>query len=227
MGSIWKVECESNPALADAFTRLRYNLSRVRNLCALYKSTSVRRQGRVLVHQADILRSAVVFMHAMLEDCLRTIAAHYLPLAGEEFLNKIPLQGLNSSGKPEKFHLGELHKFKGMTVEELIAGSVSSYLDRTTFNNVPDIVSLLKSLNKDASQFTEFYPSIEKMMNRRHEIVHRGDRTERPGKGKQYANSIRLSDVEKWATQINLFLERLFVSLVDKGTVMKIRFVRQ
>ncbi|WP_158619537.1 HEPN domain-containing protein, partial [Pseudomonas sp. p99-361] len=187
----------------------------------------LRNQGRfrVLVHQADILRSAVVFMHAMLEDCLRTIAAHYLPLAGEDFLNKIPLQGLNSSGKPEKFHLGELHKLKGMTVDQLIAGSVSSYLDRTTFNNVSDIVSLLKFMNKDASQFSEFFPSLEKMINRRHEIVHRGDRTERPGKGKQYANSIRLSDVEKWAAQSNLFLERVFVSLADEGTVMKVRFV--
>lgn len=221
MKKIWKAECESNPALADAFTRLNYNFSRVENLCTLYKETSTKKQGRVLVHQADILRSAVVFMHAMLEDCLRTIAAHYLPLANEDFLNKVPLVGLNTSGKPEKFNLGELHKFKGITVDQLIAQSVSSYLDRTSFNNVADITSLLRTLSIETSRLSEFYPSLEKMISRRHNIVHRGDRSERPGKGKQYANSIRLSDVEKWASQSNLFLERVFISLAEKGTIIR------
>jgi len=224
MTKIWKAECESNPALADAFTRLNYNFSRVQNLCTLYKETSTKKQGRVLVHQADILRSAVVFMHAMLEDCLRTIAAHYLPLASEDFLNKIPLQGLNTSGKPEKFHLGELHKFKGMTIDQVITQSVSSYLDRTTFNNVADITNLLRTLNIETSQFTEFFPSLERMISRRHSIVHRGDRSELPGKGKQYANSIRLAEVKKWASQSNLFLERVFISLSDKGTIIKFNY---
>jgi len=159
----------------------------------------------------------------MLEDSLRTIAGHYLPLANEEFLNKIPLYGLNTSGKPEKFHLGELHKFKGQSIDQVIKQSVTSYLDRTTFNNIADITNLLSTLKIEYSQFSDYYPTLEKMINRRHNIVHRGDRSESPGKGKQYANSIRLSDVEKWSSKSNEFLTNVFVSLAKKGTTIQFK----
>lgn len=224
MTKIWRAECKTIPAIGEAFTRLNYNFSRIQNLCNLYKETSTKKQGRVLVHQSDILRSAVVLMHAMLEDCLRTIASHYLPLANEEYLNKIPLKGINSSGKPEKFQLGELHKFKGMTIDEVISQSVNSHLDRTTFNTVADISNLLKTLNIESTKFSEFYPHLEKMIKRRHDIVHRADRSDAPGKGKQYANSIRLSEVQKWASQSNQFLENVFTSVAEKGTTIEFKY---
>ncbi|MEO4049415.1 HEPN domain-containing protein [Pseudomonas sp. CAU 1711] len=219
-----KTECESSPVIGVAFDRLNYNFSRVNNLLSLYKETSKKQRGRVLVHQADILRSAVVLMHAMLEDCLRTIASHYLPLSQEDYLSKIPLHGLNNSGRPEKFHLSELAKFKGMTVDQVISASVNSHLDRTSFNNVADITNLLQSLDVDTKELADFFPTLESMISRRHQIVHRGDRVEKPGKGKQYAESIRLAVVEKWAHNAHEFLARVFFSLIGEDQGVSIRF---
>lgn len=54
----------------------------------------------------DILRAAVVFLHATLEDFLRYIGTKYIPSRGEDVLNEISL--ISSSDvlrSPEKFFL--------------------------------------------------------------------------------------------------------------------------
>jgi hypothetical protein len=48
----------------------------------------------------DMLRAAVVFAHAHLEDFLRTLAFAYLPATDEQTLNEIPLAGLGESTRP-------------------------------------------------------------------------------------------------------------------------------
>ncbi len=51
-------------------TRLQWNLDRVKHLVAVYGQLE-QASGRPTVQQADILRAAVVFLHATLEDFLR------------------------------------------------------------------------------------------------------------------------------------------------------------
>lgn len=92
----------------------------------------------------DMLRAAVVLIHAYLEDFLRTIARALLPEASAECLDKIPLAGL--SGRPDKFSLGKLVRHKGKLVNDVLRESVSEHLDQRTFNNKGEIANLLETL---------------------------------------------------------------------------------
>src|SRR5437588_8261871 len=96
------------PELWETFHDFTANLGRVSNLVKLYENTSGRGKGRKAVHEADVLRAAVVFAHATLEDFIRSICAYFLPHADPSVLDEIPLVGLNASGRPEKFLLGRL-----------------------------------------------------------------------------------------------------------------------
>lgn len=214
-----KVSCEENPVAAEALNRMFFNFSRSESLCKIYSDLS-KGKGRKSVHQADLLRAAVVLTHAALEDSLRTIASHFMPIGDSEKLNKISLSGLNNSGRPEKFLLGELHRFKGKTVEEVIDESVTQHLGRLTFNNVNDITSMLKDFGLAPSEFEQFYPDLGSLISRRHQIVHMGDRVDNKGRGKQYAESIRLSTVEKWRGSAMEFIARISFATAGEGVSM-------
>ena len=121
----------------------------------------------------DILRGAVVFLHATLEDFLRYIGCRYIPSGGEDVLNRISLIG--SSDRPEKFFLGKLAKHRDRRVDQLIAESVEAHLDKRNFSNTDDIADFLKSVEVPNSVVDKCYRSLSELMTRRHEIVHKGD----------------------------------------------------
>ena len=104
-------------------------LARVFNLIKTSKEIAISNKE---VSQ-DILRSAVVFTHATLEDFLRTISLTFLPLADEKALNDVPLIDMNDTGRPEKFYLGKLLNHKGKTIDEVIRLSVDKHLLRSNF----------------------------------------------------------------------------------------------
>ena len=122
----------------------------------------------------EILRAAVVLIHAQLEEFLRTMARVLLPEADESCLNEIPLVGLG--GRKEKFFLGKLVQHKGKFVDELLRDSVSEYLEHSNYNSTEEIAILLNTLGFEPSQHNEAFPAIQRMIERRHQIVHRADR---------------------------------------------------
>jgi hypothetical protein len=158
---------------------LRYakeNHERARRLGNIYLER-LRKYGLVKTARdgsEDILRAVVVFTHASLEDFLRTLAETFLPYANEQTLSNIPLAGTNMS-RADKFSLGTLQKHKGKRIDRLIEESVSEHLKRSTYNNAREIASLLVSLGFDLAEPKKHFPEIEAMIQRRHEIVHRGD----------------------------------------------------
>jgi hypothetical protein len=186
--------------------RLAQNLSRAQNLVEIYNQLYGKGKGRRSIHKADVLRAAVVFTHASLEDFLRTLSLNYLPKGDEATLNAIPLKGLNSAGRAEKFLLGNLVTHRGKSIDQVIEESVSQFLERSNYNNTQEIASLLKNIGVDVSQVSSFFPKLDKMISRRHQIVHRADRVEVQGKGKQYAQSIRPADVKQWINATELFM---------------------
>jgi hypothetical protein len=139
---------------------------------------------------AEILRAVVVLNHAYLEDFLRNVARWLMPIAGEDALNKIPLAG--STGRAEKFQLGKLAEHRGKKVDDVIRESVEAYMERSTFNNVTEIMSFLDSVNVKLPSREEIDSSpsevqrlpiggddlgiLDAMIKRRHHIVHRADR---------------------------------------------------
>ena len=195
--------------------RLKDNLSRVRHLVAIYKRLYGHGKGRRRVYKTDLLRAAVVFLHATLEDCLRSVARFYLPEAGLETINKIPLAGSRWI-RAEKFPLGSLIEHRGKTVDDLINESITQHLERRSFNDTTDISVLLKSLDFLSERIERTLPTLQGLMSRRHQIVHQADRSDVPGRGRQRAASISVKSVERWITAVTTFGHVLIAHVIDK-----------
>ena len=75
--------------------RLHDTLSRVDHLIRVQEKVYGTRPAKTAA-EGDILRSAVVFLHAALEDFLRGISIVYLPDSSPDALEKIPLLGSDS-----------------------------------------------------------------------------------------------------------------------------------
>ena len=99
-------------------------------------------------------------------------------------------------GKPCKFHLGDLLKFNNEKIDTVIKNSVHEYLSRQTYNNTNDINSLILDMGLKKEIFQPFYPIIDLLCNRRHKIVHEGDRI-MTGDGRKF-NKITSNQVEVW-----------------------------
>src|SRR5258706_3639980 len=104
------------PELRPHVERLARNIARAHNLVSIYKFLGGSSPGRRSVGDTDVLRSAVVLIHASLEDFLRSLERAYLPKAGSTVLKEIPLKGVGRSGRAEKFSLGDLVEHRGKTV---------------------------------------------------------------------------------------------------------------
>jgi RiboL-PSP-HEPN len=146
----------------------------------------------------DILRAAVVFLHATLEDFLRYIGSRYIPSGEEDALNKISLIGSSDSPRPEKFFLGKLAKHRGKMVDQLIHECVAAHLQKVSFNNTTDICQLLESAGIRSDKFKDSYPSLGELMARRHQIVHHADLLPSDEKFERDAAPIEASKVTEW-----------------------------
>lgn len=192
---------------------LEQNLTRVENLVSTYEGhPDVQGQGRKPAHVLDTLRAAVVFLHASLEDVLRTIARWKLPEANQDTLNKIPLTGQGAN--PKKFLLGDLAPHRGKTIDELIAKSVEESLQQSNYNNTNEIATLLAAVEVNVENVNGNFPQLQEMMERRHQIVHRADRQGQvAGSGDHQIQSINKNTVREWAIAVRSFCEALFNEL--------------
>jgi len=176
----------------------------------------------IATHREDLLRAAVVFLHATVEELLRGLATAYLPLAGEDALNKVPLAGSNDSLRPEKFFLGRLSKYRGKTVDQLIDDSIHDHLERRTFSSTAEIAALFEQLGFEIDdRLREIFMRISALIARRHQIVHRAD----VAPGERKPTPLAPETVKEWVVAVrNLFSEvsamdvcRAIPSLVEKA----------
>ena len=184
--------------------RITSNVARVRNLITIYETHLMGKgSGRRGHLQTDVLRSATVFLHASLEDFLRSIAYWKLPQAGKDVIDRIPLKGLPRNAA--KFSLGELVAHKGKTVDDLIKQSVDEFLERSNYNNTQELASFLTSVGVDATLVNGRFADLEELMSRRHQIVHRGDIDESGGRGNSRVRSLGRSPVVLWIGAVEEF----------------------
>ena len=185
-------------------SRVDANLARVDNLVAIYETALAGAgQGRRGHAKTDVLRAAVVLLHATLEDCLRSIAYWRLPLAGQDVLDKIPLC---TAAPAIKFSLGALTVHRGKTIDEVLGASVSAYLERSNYNNCDEVSALLSSVGVDPQQVNGQFALVTEIMERRHQIVHRADRQEAQGRGNHTVRSIGRAKVRSWIAATRTFL---------------------
>ncbi|HWE38868.1 MAG TPA: HEPN domain-containing protein [Isosphaeraceae bacterium] len=196
---------------AELGERSRSNLDRVRGLVALYERLAGPAAGRPSVQESDLLRSAVVLLHATLEDFLRSVATSRLHHAGAELLRTIPFVG--GDGRKTTFTLGDLHAHRGRSVDDVIAESVDAHLRRSSYNNLVDVAGLLRDLGLDATPIRPHAARLAAMMARRHQIAHQLDRNEATGRGHHAARSISRAMLLEWIVavdgMIRAILERL------------------
>ena len=192
-------------AVAPYISRFQENINRAISLVQLYISLSASPNFHQHPATTDILRAAVVLAHATLEDFLRTIGINLLPAADPPALDHVPLASLGTSGRPEKFYLGSLARFRGKTVDEVIAASVSDHLNRMSFNEVSDIASLLRDLKVDISKVDATFPELQRLMRRRHAIVHQAYRAQSEGETGAALTPVVHSDILIWFDAILKF----------------------
>jgi hypothetical protein len=196
---------------AEIQERFAYNLGRVESLVAAYDSAVAARaggagvQGRVGVATADLLRAAVVFLHATLEDLLRSALEWRLPLAAPEHLTPVPLFGSGRGGAEPWCDLSDLARHRGKSVDLVLQESVVAYLSTSTFNNPGQIVGALTSMGLASGIVDPYRSLLGPMMSRRHWIVHRADRNTAPGRGQYAAQSISPTTVRRWQGAVRDF----------------------
>lgn len=127
---------------------------------------------------SDILRAAVVLLHATIEDFLRSLEGLLLPYCDADSLKDIPLDGLDEENeKNTKFHLGNLAAHRGKTVEDVIRSSVEKRLLLKSYNDTKQITNILRKLKikikKD--RLESLLSPIGNLITRRHQIAHRAD----------------------------------------------------
>lgn len=182
-------------------TRFANNLERVEHLVAVYESATGG-AGRRAVDTSDVLRAAVVFLHATLEDFARSLLEWKLPTAAAPYLKEVPLAGR----KPRStFTLEDLAGFRGSTVNDLISRSVADHLERSNFNDPGEVDAVLERIGLTAKLLDPHRDKLGPMMKRRHWIVHRADRNTATGSGHHAARGLQKATVETWTTAVKQF----------------------
>lgn len=184
--------------LTEPHARFTDNVARVRNLVGLYESLGEGKPGRRPKQATDVLRSAVVLLHAALEEFLREVSRKGLAASSTESLERIPLAGTGRYA--EKFHLGSLTKFRGLTVDELLQKSVDDHLEYSSFSDPGDVKRVLKAVGLHVDHD---WSGLSAMMRRRHQIVHQADKNPEHGSwGKPRTQLIPQRVVEAWIAEV-------------------------
>ncbi|TFW17554.1 hypothetical protein [Duganella callida] len=184
--------------------RFDLNIARVKNLVAIYNTyLSGPGAGRRGHQKTDVLRAATVFLHASLEDVLRSLAYWKLPTAAAGELDKIPFAG----GTAMKISLGSLSAHSGKTVSAVIKESVDASLERSNYNNSTEVCGLLISIGLDTVPVQPYLSTLELAMARRHQIVHRADANPAGGKGNHSVASISTATLGAWIWNTEQFVQ--------------------
>lgn len=182
--------------------RFQANLSRVKNILAIYQSNTGKKRGRRGIQETDLLRGAVVLLHASLEDVLRSLAEWKLPSASPGSLADIPLAGIK---RGTRIGLQELAMYRGRTVDEVISDSVKEHLERSSYNHPGEIKVVLERIGIDPRFGDAYSPELAAMMSRRHWIAHRADRNTLRGSGHHSVKSLAGVVVSRWIEAVEKF----------------------
>ncbi|MDQ5977881.1 MAG: hypothetical protein QG602_853 [Verrucomicrobiota bacterium] len=207
------------PELSAAMSRVLTNSARVSSLIAMYnllRSRDGEKRGRSQIHRTDMLRAAIVLLHATLEDGLRSLLRFRIKRCKETF-DAIALAGINDHGRPEKFLLGELYRFQGKTVDEIWNTSLEAHLARQSFNDTADIAKAISQIGIDSNLLKPLLKPLSELVSRRHHIVHNADVNENKGKaGHQFTRSISRTEVAELNKTVMTFFSVIAMQIIDQ-----------
>lgn len=193
--------------------RLENNITRVESLIGFYNRSGA---GRRKAEDSDVLRAAVVFLHASLEDFLRSLIQWKLPQSTDVgVLNKFTLiRGLDGQAL-KKIDMEFFVNNRDKSCKTIINDAISAWLERSNFNNTREVASLLESLGIISDELRAYFELLQQMMDRRHNIVHRADSSKKGGQGNHSVKSIGIGHVENWIAAVKRFTDAVLNSIND------------
>jgi hypothetical protein len=183
-------------------------ITRVRGLVDLYGTLALSDSHRFPAQDSDILRAAVVFLHATFEDFLRSLAMARVSDFSRESLANIPFSA--SEDRKLKLNLGDLHPYRHQTVGAFIAKAVEDYLDQRAYSNVADIKRALREIDISPDVIDRYASKLTSLTTRRHLIAHRFDRVDTAEDG---TLPITQEDVTAWINTVEKLVKEILDSL--------------
>jgi hypothetical protein len=188
-------------SVSEIRQRFASNIARVERLVAAAGGFADAESDLI---KTDMLRAAVVFLHATLEDVIRSGLELQLPRAGPEQLGGIHFvvaEEKAGSRKREKLSLAELTQYRGQTVDDTIKDVVIKHLDKSNFNNIEEIGRAIWQM--DIGGLGELGLEDRKddliaLTSRRHWIVHRVDRNPGTSAEEPKTREIHVPTVNTW-----------------------------
>ncbi|MBK9370516.1 MAG: hypothetical protein IPN01_30195 [Deltaproteobacteria bacterium] len=212
-----------SPDDEDTFNRFHSNLGRARSLGAVYLQLVGKGQGRVAVQYSDILRSAVVFLHATLEDLLRSLeeahARRQLRSGVTDYPSIAFVLDSTQDLRKEKISVGDVVKHHyNKTVEDVVRLALDREFSTRTYNKPIDVIQAITRLKLDTSGATLSASTLQAMMQRRHQIAHRADHNPIRGRGQHIALPLPRALFETWLDTVSKLGDDLKIQLSRRST---------
>lgn len=179
-------------------------LARVRNLLEIYDYARKTLPLQRSAPPSDVLRSAVVLLHAILEDCLRHVARELLPRGTPAAFAEIPLP---IAGRPVKFGLGALAEYRGRSVDDVLRLAVEAHMSHQSFGSIARIQAILSNCGLRPRTPRARYAAIEQLAQRRHR-GHEGDRV-RGRQSSAMPRPLSRRQVVQWMRAVERFTDDL------------------
>ncbi len=187
--------------------RFDYNIKRVENLVTMF--CDIEQSNGKNSHRKDLLRAAVVWLHATVEDVLRNLLKWKLPTADASYLNSLPIPNTQYSRK-HKSQLGDLvAKYGDKKVSDILTVSIEAHLDRLNWSGTEQIAKTLESLKISPAPFKADLAALNELISRRHQIVHQSDREKSDDNSHGKVRTINKDDVDKWLEAVKAFFAKL------------------
>ncbi len=187
-----------SPELAHRFFT---NLGRVRNLIVCHAAL----QPLASPGADDVLRAAVVLLHATLEDLLRE--AEGMAMRADP---ANPKWALRWPGGKEREGLAALAPFVGQSTAEVFEAAIAEHLEQRTYNDFTQIVGALRALGIPTDGWAAaLQVDLNLMTRRRHAIAHRADQVVDRSTGAAWVPAISPDHIALWLTAVEAVGQRV------------------
>lgn len=186
--------------------RFTANVRRVRNVVGVYDQLAGPGPGRASEVYTDILRAAVVLLHAALEDLLRSLERWRLPGAPDESFKFLAFPGPRDRPQ-EKLTMVELAAHRGRSVDDVFRVAIDRYLERSNYGSIGDAKDALKRIGLAYQLTPGDNAEIVALMSRRHLIAHRADRNDKIGRGHAIVAPLGPQQVLGWLAAVERFAQ--------------------
>lgn len=153
-----------------------------------------------------------MFLHATLEDLLRTTLAWRWPRStNPEHFGKLTFVLPNA--RKEKITIAELVQQGYQRVDEVVGAAIDEHLKTSNFNNILELRTALERSGLDPNIVDPHVRQLAALMARRHWIVHRVDRNATTGRGQHPTQSLGVGTVQGWVKAVRGVGEAILAKL--------------